>query len=481
MADAAKLQEIHDTLQAAYRRKKFRAIDFFKPYAKQKEFFMNGAAHRERLFMAGNQLGKTLAGAIETAYHLTGDYPEWWTGRRFKKPVTAWVAGETGLLVRDGPQKLLCGQPGVTEAFGTGFIPLDRFIDKSLARGVTDAYDTIQVKHSTRGVEDGISTLTFKSYESGREKFQSTTLDFWWADEEPDEAIYGELMARITATGGMGFVTFTPLKGRSAVVLRYLDEVSPDRTVTTMTIDDVGHISKEDKAKVIAGYKAHEREARAMGVPILGSGKIFTATEETLKEARIAFDEIPRYWKKLWGIDFGIGHPFAAVLGAWDVDNDIIHILHCIRIADQLPIMHASAMKTIGVNVPVAWPQDGTAREKTSGKAVSTSYKEQGLRMLDSHATWPDGGLSTEAGILEQQEREATGRIKVADHLSDWFEERRFYHRKDGQVNKVKDDLMSATRVLLMAKRFAQAVNLGGEKVRRRSGQVATDVDFDPF
>ena len=137
-------------------------------------------------------------------------------------------------------------------------------------------------------------TLTFKSYESGREKFQSTTLDWWWADEEPDEVIYSELMARITATGGMGYVTFTPLKGRSAVVLRYLDEPSPDRIATVMTIDDVGHISKEDKVKIIAGYKAHEREARAMGVPIMGSGKIFFATEESIREARIPFDEIPR-------------------------------------------------------------------------------------------------------------------------------------------------------------------------------------------
>ncbi len=93
MADTEKLQAIHDTLAAAYRRKKFRAIDFYKPYEKQKQFFLNGATHRERLFMAGNQLGKTMAGAVEAAYHLTGDYPDWWEGRRFDKPTTAWAAG----------------------------------------------------------------------------------------------------------------------------------------------------------------------------------------------------------------------------------------------------------------------------------------------------------------------------------------------------------------------------------------------------
>jgi len=482
MTNPDRLQQIHDTLQAAYRRKKFQAINFYKPYDKQTEFFKNGATHRERLFMAGNQLGKTMAGAVEASYHLTGDYPDWWEGRRFSKPTTAWAAGETGLLVRDGPQKLLCGKPGVLEEFGTGFIPLDRFVEKpSLARGVTDAYDTIQVKHRTNGVEDGISTLTFKSYESGREKFQSTTLDWWWADEEPDEDIYSELMARITATGGMGYVTFTPLKGRSAVVLRYLDEPSIDRIVTVMTIDDVGHISADEKVKIIAGYKAHEREARAMGIPIMGSGKIFFATEESIREARIPFDEIPRYWTKLWSIDFGIGHPFAAVLMAWDKDNDVLHLLHAIRIADAMPINHAAAMRPIGANVRVAWPQDGTAREKTSGKPLADAYANHGLMMLPQHATWPDGGLSTEAGILEQQEREESGRLKIASHLSDWFEERRFYHRKDGQIVKIKDDLLSATRVGIMMKRAGTAVILGSHVARRRSGQLAEGVDFDVF
>jgi hypothetical protein len=42
-------------------------------------------------------------------------------------------------------------------------------------------------------------------------------------------------------------------------------------------------------------------------------------------------------------------------------------------------------------------------------------------------------------------------------HLSDWLEERRFYHRKDGQIVKIKDDLLSATRVALMMKRYAKA------------------------
>src|SRR5580765_5990309 len=53
----------------------------YRPYAKQREFHDAGKAFRERGFMAGNQLGKTLAGSAEAAMHLTGRYPDWWQGR----------------------------------------------------------------------------------------------------------------------------------------------------------------------------------------------------------------------------------------------------------------------------------------------------------------------------------------------------------------------------------------------------------------
>ena len=47
-------------------------LGHYKPYPKQAEFHAAGATHRERLLMAGNQLGKTLAGGFEVAMHATG-------------------------------------------------------------------------------------------------------------------------------------------------------------------------------------------------------------------------------------------------------------------------------------------------------------------------------------------------------------------------------------------------------------------------
>src|SRR5260221_3093015 len=106
----------------------------YRPYRKQAEFHAAGARYDERLFMAGNQLGKTLAGAYEWAMHLTGRYPDWWQGRVFDAPVRLWAAGITAESTRDNPQRVLVGPPQQKEKWGTGAIPQDCIKTSSPAR-----------------------------------------------------------------------------------------------------------------------------------------------------------------------------------------------------------------------------------------------------------------------------------------------------------------------------------------------------------
>jgi hypothetical protein len=268
------------------------------------------------------------------------------------------------------------------------------------------------------------------------------------------------------------------LLGRSKVVLRFINERSVDRAVVKMTIDDSLHMVGERRRKALEGYSKHEIDARAYGLPKIGEGAIFELPDEKVIEPTIEF--VPQHWAKIWGIDFGIGHPFAAVLIAWDKDVDVIHALHAFKMPDMLPIDHAAAMKPVGIEVPVAWPQDGMQREK-SGTEVHLLYKKEGLKMHHEHATFAEGGYSTEAGVLEMQQRERGGKIKYAAHLSALLEERRWYHRKDGLIVKEQDDILSALRVAIMMKRFARPVMLGGKKSARVPGEKAKGIDFDPF
>lgn len=423
-----------------------RRLEGYRPYKKQAEFHAKGNTHRERLFMAGNQLGKSLSGAAEMAMHLTGLYPEWWEGRRFNKAIAAWASGVTGESVRDTTQRLLVGRPG---EYGTGMIPAASIVgEPKRAIGVADLLDSVSVKH----VSGGVSRLYFKRYEQGREKWQGETLDVVWFDEEPPQDIYTEGLTRTNATGGMAYMTFTPLLGMSEVVMRFLNEPSPDRSVTTMTIDDAEHYTPEEREKIVASYPAHEREARAKGIPTLGSGRIFPVEEDAIKVNPF---KIPSHWPRINGIDFGWDHPAAAAQIAWDRDADVIYVIRSHRAREQTPILFAPAVNAWGSWVPVAWPHDGLQHDKGSGEQLAKQYAAAGLRMLKDRATFEDGTNGVEAGLMDMLDRMQTGRFKVFSNLDDWFQEFRLYHRKDGKVVKKNDDLLSATRYALMMKRKA--------------------------
>lgn len=214
------MKELATLLQESKRRRERTRLTRYQPYTKQAEFHKAGSTHRERLLMAGNQLGKTYSGAAELAFHLTGKYPDWWLGRRFDKPVRSWAGSKTGEVTRDGVQRLLVGEPKDRAAWGSGMIPGDAIVDTSSRMGVADAIDSVLVEH----VSGENSTLGFKSYDQGREKWQGETLDVVWFDEEPPLDIYTEGLTRTNATGGMVYLTFTPLLGMSEVVHMFIEE-----------------------------------------------------------------------------------------------------------------------------------------------------------------------------------------------------------------------------------------------------------------
>lgn len=193
----------------------------YAPYTKQREFHAAGAVHSERLFMAGNQLGKTVAGGAEWAMHLTGRYPDWWKGAEFTRPPNMWAAGVTRDSTRDNPQRVLIGPPSKEEEWGTGMIPKECLVGWDRAHGVANLLDNVQVKWGGGGdVQAGTSVISFKSYDQGREKWQGPTLEGVWWDEEPPLEIYTEGLTRTNAgqRGQFGIITFTPLKGMTEVV-----------------------------------------------------------------------------------------------------------------------------------------------------------------------------------------------------------------------------------------------------------------------
>jgi phage terminase large subunit-like protein len=445
-----------DGLAAKERYEAENMLERYAPYPKQLEFHAAGKTNRERLLMAGNQLGKTYSAAAETAFHLTGLYPDDWGGYVFSRPTRGLAAGVTSQLVRDSMQVLLCGAPA--KALGEGMIP-KRCIESEpvMARSITGAYDTVKVKH----VSGGESTLYLRAYEQGREKVQAMTLDFVWLDEEPDSSYYLEALTRTNVAAGPVYMTFTPLKGMSETVGRFLLEGQGH--VTTMTINDVDHYTQAQRDAIIAQYPAHEREARTQGTPTFGSGKVFPVLEPAITVEPFP---IPDHWPRLAALDLGWQHPTAVVWLTWDRDADTVYVYDAHRAKETLIPVHAAAIKARGDWIPCSWPHDGhQIRDAMHGEQLAEQYRREGVNMRHTHAQLPETGhegeraqsrISTEAGIQELLTRMETGRFKVFSHLGGWFEEFRMYHRKDGVIVKVRDDLMSATRIGIFDLRFAE-------------------------
>lgn len=200
------------------RRKSLSRLVEYQPYPKQLQFHNAGAEYRERLFLAGNRCGKTQAGAFEMAMHLTGQYPFWWQGKRFDKPIRAWAAGVTSESTRDVVQEKLFGPPDRRESWGTGAIPKNCLGEVMLARGIANSIDIASIKHAN----GGWSSLAFKSYEKGREKWQGAALEVVFMDEEPEISLYYEALTRTNETGGVVYITCTPLLGMSQVMQMFL-------------------------------------------------------------------------------------------------------------------------------------------------------------------------------------------------------------------------------------------------------------------
>ncbi|MGA8366565.1 MAG: terminase family protein [Candidatus Acidiferrales bacterium] len=410
-------------------------------YSKHCEFFTAGGNHRERLMLAANRVGKTEGvGGYELTLHLTGQYPAWWKGRRFDHAIRAWAAGDTGKTVREILQYKLLGPVG---AWGTGLIPGDAI--SRIVRGTGGVADTVEIVY-VRHASGSDSTLIFKSYDQRREAFQGTEQDVIWLDEEPELAIYTECLLRTMTNNGMIMLTFTPLLGMSDVVMQFLPDGSLPENVTEIngrfnvmaTWDDAPHLSKEAKDELWKSLPPFQRDARSKGIPQLGAGAIYPVPETDLLVTPFA---IPIHWPRGYGMDVGWNNT-AAVWGALDRDNDILHLTHEYKRSQAEPSIHVVGIRAPGEWIPGFIDPASRGRSQRDGEQLLNDYRNLGL-----HLQLADNGV--ESGLYSVWDRMSTGRLKVFNSMAGWLNEFRLYRRDEkGHVVKSNDHLMDAMRYL---------------------------------
>jgi phage terminase large subunit-like protein len=417
---------------------------YYEPHRKQLEFHGAGILAKQRMFLAANRSGKTFCGCYEVACHLTGRYPLWWNGYRYKRGIKVWVLSKTSSVVRDTLQRY----------FFDGFSTIS-LVDRSLVRrierrsGVSGAYDRVFVGH----ISGGESCIEFKSYDQGRDSLQSMTVDVVLMDEEPvDYGVYTECLTRLMGTSeyhhGMMLLTMTPLHGYTDLVRGFLDigqgEVVDGRWWCGATWEDNPHLSEVDKKELIKSYRVHEIEARTMGVPSLGSGMVYP-----ISEGMVLCDpfEIPDYWPRVYGLDFGWTAPTAALFGAHDRDNDVIYFYAEYAIPELTPQVHAVNLLRMGADViPGVYDPAGLQSGIRDGEKLAVVYRDVGLRLLSK------ADNAKEAGIARVLTRMQNGQLKIFRTLGKALTELRMYARdEEGIVRKGNDHLMDCMRYVVMS------------------------------
>ena len=261
----------------------------YAPYPKQREFHEArdctgevGSAYF-RLFLAGNQVGKTHGAAAEVAMHLTGEYMDGWEGHRFSYPVrVGCAAGSYEDIKRIGQTKLLGDVIG-GENWKRGFIPGKLFGVMEKTRNLPGGVKSIAIRHRS----GGYSVLKFLSYERPKD-FEGEPFNIVWLDEEPDSEIMGRVFARravplATGRGGLIMVTMTPEMGMTEFLREYTRETfkKPQYACVEATWFDTPHFTNRDGElldKVLAslqGMPERVIQKTIYGKPADDSGLVF--------------------------------------------------------------------------------------------------------------------------------------------------------------------------------------------------------------
>lgn len=466
--------------------------DFYQPNKKHMEFFTKGRDYAERCFTACNRGGKSTAGAFEDTCHLTGRYPDWWKGHRFHQPVIGAVVGNTARQMRAAIQQILLGPPG---QWGTGMIPGELLTEPpKTVHGVSGAVDYFRVRHSS----GGISTCYMVTSEQGWRAIQGMALQFIHADEEPLKnvgmEIYGEMVTRLVDSSGIFYMTATPQQGMTDLMSFYFmeDEDESDssdaavlrrsgakyRTLIRMTLDDVEHLTEEQKERFRALCVPSMRRSRLEGYPELGGGHIWDIPEAVLFCE--PFDVRREGWKMIRGIDSGFVNSYTAAVDiAICPEPECLYLFNCLKVRHTLVNEVARLLLAMderaGIAVPTAWPRDISRKDSASGLIAVEEYEKAGINMTSVPAQFEDNRQHyVLPGLQYVEELMWSHKLKVFDYppMQPWKKEwQNFAFDENGEVVKTRNrqnDLMDATRYAVVAYHEGHARPYG---MRRRMAE----------
>ncbi len=353
-----------------------------------------------------------------------------------------------------------------------GLIPESLVIDRTYGAGVTGFVDTVWIRHKSGGV----STISFKSYDQGREKFQGTAKHIIHLDEEPPRDIYLECLTRTMATRenfhGMIILTMTPLKGMTDMLLHFTQKedngkraaeaVEGSKFYVIASWDDNPHLPQSEKVIFRQSMSPHELEAREKGIPSLGSGMVYPVAESIITCDPF---EIPEYWPRGFALDFGWSpSPTAAIFFAHDRDNDVLYAYGEYGACNLTPQQHAVELMKQGAHwMPGVYDPAGHISSQQTGVNLVSLYRDSGIKNLFIANNKKELGVQT---VLQRMQNE---KFKIVKTLNKTLTELRMYARDEsGLIPKGNDHFMDCIRYFIMSGiPLAQPKNLAKWQIPR--------------
>ena len=370
----------------------------------KKQIAFHKCKKRNRWVFGGNRSGKTECGAVEAVYMARGIHPY----RKNRKDVFGWVVSVSREVQRDVAQKKILSY------LNPSWIEDITMISGSRGSPEYGIIDQIRIKN----VFGGISVIGFKSCDQGREKFQGSSLDFVWFDEEPPEDIYYECRMRVLDKKGDIFGTMTPLKGLTFIYREiYLNEKN-DKNVwyEFMEWADNPYLSKKEYTELSSALSSSELESRRFGRFKQSEGLVYPEFDENVHVVRPFY--IPKDFQDMISIDPGLNNPLGALWFAVDFDDTVIVVAEHFEAQKDIAY-HSAAIKKISDFL--GWKTDkygriealidSAANQHTlaASKSVTELFFEHGI------AVNPKVNKDMFAGIARVKEYFSLGKITGAD------------------------------------------------------------------
>ncbi len=412
----------------------------------KKQLAFHRCKKRNRWVFGGNRSGKTECGAVEAIWMARGCHPY----RKNKRDVFGWVVSLSQQVQRDVAQsKILYYLP---PAWIADIVMLSGRKD-SPAGGVID-----QIK--IKNVFGGISTIGFKSCDQGREKFQGSSLDFVWFDEEPPRDVYEECVMRVMDRRGDIFGTMTPLKGMTFIYGEiYLNRRNnPEVWSEFMCWEDNPFLPRAEIKLMESSLDARSLDSRRYGKFSEGEGLVYPEFDPAVHV--IPPFAVPAEWQDAISIDPGLNNPLSAHWYAVDWDGNVYVVAEHFAAGRDVEF-HARSIKDICRSL--GWKCDEKGRyaaliDSAAGQRTLAASKSVAELFCDSGII-VDTKVNKDvfAGICRVKEylKRGNGRgdIYIFDTCKNMIEEFLTYSWSAGDSpKKVDDHCMDELRYYIMSR-----------------------------